>query len=350
MPERRIDLRSDTFTLPGAAMRRAMAEAEVGDDVWGEDPTVRRLEEHVADRLNKQAAVYVPSGTMGNLIGVLVHTRPGDEVILDRDSHIAYYEVAGTAVVGGVQLRTLDWPRGAPSAVEVEAAIRSDDVHQPPSRLLCLENTHNRRGGLAVTEAATSGAAQVAHEHGLQVHCDGARLFNAAVALQTTPAALVAQCDTVSVCLSKGLGAPVGSVLVGDGERIGEARRWRKRLGGGMRQAGVIAAGALWALEHNVERLAEDHANARRLAELVGCLPGIEVVSVPVPTNIVMLRTRDSATALAREAATAGVLLTAMGPHLLRATTHLGIDADAVEEVGSLLTAMLSGSPKSVPA
>ncbi|GAC1339089.1 MAG: GntG family PLP-dependent aldolase [Candidatus Dormibacteria bacterium] len=350
MSEAPIDLRSDTFTLPDPAMRRAMADAEVGDDVWGEDPTVRRLEERVAGLLDKRAAVYVPSGTMGNLIGVLVHTRPGDEVVIDRDSHIAFYEVAGTAVVGGVQLRTLDWTEGVPTAGEVAAAVRTEDIHQPVSRLLCLENTHNRRGGLAVSAAATTAAAGAAHNHGLQVHCDGARLFNAAVALKTAPASLVAACDTVSVCLSKGLGAPVGSVLAGDSDAIGRARRWRKRLGGGMRQAGVIAAGALWALEHNVDRLAEDHANARRLAGLLSELPGIDLVEVAVPTNIVMLRTRSPAAEVADRARLAGVLLAPMGQHQLRATTHLGVDREAIEEVGRRLRAALDRQPDSVPA
>jgi len=350
MSEAPIDLRSDTFTLPDPAMRRAMAEAEVGDDVWGEDPTVRRLEEQVAGRLDMRAAVYVPSGTMGNLIGALVNTRPGDEVILDRESHLAVYEVAGTAVVGGLQLRTLDCPAGVPSAAEVVAAIRPPDIHQPASRLLCLENTHNRRGGMAVSASAMDAAAAAAHEHGLRVHCDGARLLNAAVALGVDPSRLVAGCDTVSVCLSKGLGAPVGSVLAGDAESIDEARRWRKRLGGGMRQAGVIAAGGLWALDHNIDRLADDHVNARRLAELLAELPGIELVEVPVPTNIVMLRTRAPAAALADQARRAGVLMTSMGPDLLRATTHLGVDAEAVEEVGRRLRAVLQRVPDPVSA
>src|SRR6202162_1437861 len=265
MPEP-VDLRSDTLTVPDDDMRTVMARAEVGDDVWGEDPTVRRLEEEMARRLGKQSGVFVPSGTMGNLACVAAQTRPGDEGIADSEAHVVIYEVGATAIVAGIQLRLLDTPDGIPDADHVIAAVRETNIHQPVSSLLCIENTHNRRGGAAIDPERVRAAARAAHDLGLRVHCDGARLFNAAVALGVSPASLVDECDTVTICVSKGLGAPVGSVVAGDAPIVDAVRRWRKRLGGGMRQAGVIAAAGLYALEHNVERLAEDHANARVIA------------------------------------------------------------------------------------
>jgi threonine aldolase len=341
MAETRIDLRSDTFTVPDRQMRRVMADAEVGDDVWGEDPTVRRLEEAIAEALGKAAAMYVPSGTMANLCAVAAQTRPGDEVISDAEGHLVVYEVAGGAVVAGVQLRAVDAPAGVPSAAVVEAAVRPPNIHHPRSRLLALENTHNRRGGLAVDASAVAEAAGAAHRHGMAVHCDGARLFNAAVALDCPAATLVERCDTVSVCFSKGLGAPVGSALAGDDGTLEEARRWRKRLGGGMRQAGIIAAAALHALEHNVDRLAEDHAHARLLVDLLSDCPGVRVVRPAVPTNIVMLETGAPADEVAERAAAQGVLTTVMDRHLLRCMTYLGIDAGAVRRAGRVLRAVL---------
>jgi threonine aldolase len=339
--ESRIDLRSDTFTTPDRAMRRAMAEAEVGDDVWGEDPTVRRLEEAIAERLGKRAAMYVPSGTMANLCAVAAQTRPGDEVISDTEAHLVVYEVAGGAVVAGVQLRGVDAPAGVPTAAAVEAAVRPDNVHHPRSRLLALENTPNRRGGLAVDAGAVAEAADAAHRHGLLVHCDGARLFNAAVALDCPAPTLVERCDSVSVCFSKGLGAPVGSALAGDPDTLEEARRWRKRLGGGMRQAGVIAAAALHALEHNVDRLAEDHAHARLLVDLLSDVPGVEVVRPAVPTNIVLLETAAPAVEVVERAAAEGVLVTVMDRHLVRCMTYLGVDSGAVRRAARTLRSVL---------
>jgi threonine aldolase len=344
MADPRVDLRSDTFTVPDRQMRRVMAEAEVGDDVWGEDPTVRRLEETVAARLGKATAVYVPSGTMANLCGVAAQTRPGDEVITDAEGHLVVYEVASGAVIAGVQLRAIDAPGGVPTAAAVEAAVRPANIHHPRSRLLALENTHNRRGGLAAGPDAVAEAAQAAHRHGLRVHCDGARLFNAAVALDCPPATLVEHCDTVSVCFSKGLGAPVGSALAGDADTIEEARRWRKRLGGGMRQAGVIAAAALHALVHNVDRLGEDHAHARLLVDLLSDSPGARVLRPAVPTNIVMLETEAPAAEVAERAAAHGVLTAVMDRHLLRCMTYLGIDASAVRRAGRVLRTVLRES------
>jgi threonine aldolase len=336
-----IDLRSDTFTVPDEGMRRAMASAEVGDDVWGEDPTVNRLEERVAALLGKQAAVYVPSGTMGNLAAVCAQTRPGDEIVVDRENHVVVYEAAGAAAVAGVQMRQLDPASGVPSAAEVEAAVRPPDLHQPVSRLLWLENTHNRRGGAALHASLIDAAAGAAHRHGMRVHCDGARLFNAAVALDASPAELVAHCDSVSVCLSKGLGAPVGSVLAADAATIAEARRWRKRLGGGMRQAGIIAAAGLYALEHNVERLQDDHANARLLADALGGVRGVSLRLPEVPTNIVLALCPRPAVEVVERAAAAGVLVTDMGGPLLRCMTYLGVSREDVQEAASRLRGVL---------
>jgi len=337
-----IDLRSDTFTVPDEGMRRAMASAEVGDDVWGEDPTVNRLEEQVASLLGKDAAVFVPSGTMGNLVAVCAQTRPGDEIIVDRENHLVVYEVAGTAVVGGVQMRHLDPASGVPSAAEVEAAVRTPNIHHPVSRLLCLENTHNRRGGAALDASLIDAAADAAHRHGMRVHCDGARLFNAAAALDCAPAELVASCDSVSVCLSKGLGAPVGSVLAADASTIAEARRWRKRLGGGMRQAGILAAAGLYALEHNVERLHDDHANAALLAAALGGVPGVRLQLPAVPTNIVLALCPRPAAEVVERAAAVGVLVTDMGGPLLRCMTYLGVSREDAQEAASRLRGVLT--------
>ena len=337
-----VDLRSDTLTVPDAGMRAAMASAEVGDDVWGEDPTVRRLEQEVSRRLGKHAAVYVPSGTMGNLACVAAQTRPGDEVIADSQAHVVIYEAGGTAIVAGVQLRLLHSVDGIPDADAVMAAVRETDVHQPVSSLLCIENTHNRRGGGAVDADRVHLAARAAHSLGLRVHCDGARLFNAAVALGVTPADLVDECDTVTVCVSKGLGAPVGSVVAGDVPVIDEVRRWRKRLGGGMRQAGIIAAAGIYGLEHNIERLAEDHTNAGIIAETLLGSPGATVRTPSVPTNIVLIETHDAAGDVAVKLARDGVLVTVMGGHTIRCVTHLGIDAADARRAAEVIAALLA--------
>jgi threonine aldolase len=338
----RVDLRSDTLTVPDAGMRAAMASAEVGDDVWGEDPTVRRLEEEMARLLGKEAAVFVPSGTMGNLACVAAQTRPGDEIIADAQAHLVTYEVGGTAIVAGVQLRALDCVDGIPDAGSIDAAVRDPDIHQPVTTLLSIENTHNRRGGAAIDAERMAGAALAAHNRGLRVHCDGARLFNAAVALGVTPATLVAECDTVTVCVSKGLGAPVGSVVAGDTGTIASVRRWRKRLGGGMRQVGVIAAAGLYALEHNVARLAEDHANARLIADgLAGC-PGVTLRRPAVATNIVMFDTLAPAAELAARMSEQNVLVSTMGPRTLRCVTHLDVSAAGAQRAAGVVARVLS--------
>ena len=339
MPTNHIDLRSDTLTVPDAGMRAAMAAAEVGDDVWGEDPTVRALEERVAALLGKDAAVFVPSGTMGNLASVAAQTVRGDEVIADSRAHIVLYEVGGAAAIAGVQVRTIECEDGIPDAEMVAAAVREPDIHNPVTRLLCIENTHNRRGGAAATVERVQSCADAAHRAGLRVHCDGARLFNAAIAVGCTVAALAAPCDTVSVCLSKGLGAPVGSVVSGEGDVIAEVRRWRKRLGGGMRQAGVLAAAGMYALDHNVDRLADDHANAARM---VRCLKGAgrcRVVWPAVPTNIVLIETDEPAELVVARAAEAGVLISRAAPHAVRCVTHLGVGGDECESAASVIAA-----------
>jgi threonine aldolase len=335
-----VDLRSDTFTMPDAAMRRVMADAEVGDDVWGEDPTVRRLEEEMAARLGKEAAVFVPSGTMGNLASLAAHTRPGDAVIVDSQSHIVLNEAGGLGAVAGVIQYVVDAAGGAPTAAQVTAALREPDIHHPVARLLWLENTHGGRAATAVPVAAVDAAASTARSAGVRVHCDGARLFNAAVALGVDAARLVRDCDTVSVCLSKGLGAPVGSVVSGDVASITEVRLWRKRLGGGMRQSGILAAAGLYALEHNVERLAEDHANAAVLAAELRDAPGVDVVEAPVPTNMVMFDSPLTAAEVISAAAERGVLVGSVGRRRIRCVTHRDVDAGAVRHAATSLRSL----------
>jgi threonine aldolase len=285
---RTVELRSDTFTRPTEAMRRAMYEAEVGDDVWNEDPTVHQLEELAAERLGKEAAVFLSSGTQGNLIGLLSHARPGSEVLVGHETHIFNAEAAGTAVVGGLQLRTLPNDRhGGILPEAIRAAIRSDDPHNPPTGCLALENSHNRCGGTVLSAVDIAEMVEPVQSRGIPIHVDGARIFNAAVALQVSADALTRDVDSITFCLSKGLGAPIGALLCGTSAFIERARRWRKLLGGGMRQVGVIAAAGIVALETGVERLAEDHANARLLAVGLAEIPELYVDLASVQTNIV---------------------------------------------------------------
>lgn len=332
-----IDLRSDTVTKPTPAMRRAMADAEVGDDVYGEDPTVNRLEAMVAERLGKEAAVFVPSGTMGNLIAVLSHCGRGDEMILGDQSHIFHYEQGGSAAVGGVHPRTLpNRADGTIDLAQIEDAIRSDNEHYPVTRLIALENTHNRCGGAVLTPAYIDSVGALAKTRGIKLHIDGARLWNAAVALGESPARLVAAADSVSVCFSKGLAAPVGSAVAGAHEFIRRARRMRKQVGGGMRQAGVLAAAAIVALEQMVERLAEDHANAAQLARGLAAIDGIALDPATVSTNIVYFDvTKPGWTAAKLSAALAeqGVLANATGSQRLRAVTNYHITAANIQRV-----------------
>jgi threonine aldolase len=288
MSNRSVELRSDTFTRPTAGMRRAMAEAEVGDDVWNEDPTVHRLEARAADLTGKEAALFVSSGTQGNLIGILSHTERGDEIVIGDQSHVFRYEVGGTAVVGGLQVYALpNTARGRIASDAVRAAIRGSDIHEPRTGCIALENTHNRCGGAVLRVDEVAEIADIAHDRGVPLHLDGARVFNAATALGVPVSAITAPVDSVTFCLSKGLGAPVGSLLCGSTGYIARARKWRKLLGGGMRQAGVLAAAGLYVLDEHVERLAEDHANARLLAEGLAEIPGIRIDLTAVESNLV---------------------------------------------------------------
>jgi threonine aldolase len=326
-----IDLRSDTVTQPTPAMRRAMAEAEVGDDVFGEDPTVNELERATAGLLGKEAAMFVPSGTMANQLAVRLHTRTGDEVLIETGSHIYNNEAGAAASLSGVTCRTLAGRRGIFTAADLLAALRPADVHHAPATLVCVENTHNAGGGSIWPLETLSELADAAHARGLKVHMDGARLWNAAVASGIPEREFTARCDSVYVCYSKSLGAPVGSALAGDAEFIARGRRFRKQFGGGMRQAGLIAAGALYALRHHRDRLAEDHANARALAEGLARIPGVELDPETVTTNIVRFRIPGAdAPAMAKRLQAHGVALFGNKPDSFRAVTHLMISPEDV--------------------
>lgn len=287
----RADFRSDTVTRPTEAMLSAMLAAEVGDDVLGDDPTVKKLEEKTASLAGMEAAVFVPSGTMGNQIALATHCRPGDAVILEAESHIVYYEGGSPGVIAGVVTRTLPGVDGRMDPADIAAHATKRSEHTPGSVLLCLENTHNRSGGMILTPEQMAEYRTVAEEHGMRVHLDGARVFHACVALGVPLSAITKHVDSVSICFSKGLGAPVGSVLCGSTEFIREARFWRKRLGGGMRQAGFLAAAGLYCLDHMVDRLEEDHARARRLGAALAQIPGLTVHQDRIVTNFVMVHT-----------------------------------------------------------
>ena len=333
-----VDLRSDTLTLPTPEMREAMARAEVGDDVWGEDPTVQRLEAAAAALLGTEAGLFVASGTMGNLVSVVAHTRAGQEVVLDLDSHIYNYEVAGSTVVGNVQMRPVKTERGFLTPEQVQESVRPANIHIPVTGLVCLENTHNRHGGTCCAPEEIAAVAAVAHAAGVPVHMDGARLFNAAVALKRDPREFVRPVDSVTFCLSKGLAAPVGSVVCGSAAFIERARRVRKMIGGGMRQAGILAAAGLVSLERMVDRLAEDHANAATLAEAVGAMPGLAVDRASVQTNIVIIRidrgddprSRAATEELVKGCAARKVKIHAMAPSAIRCVTHKDVDAEDI--------------------
>jgi threonine aldolase len=331
-----VDLRSDTVTKPTPEMRQAMANAEVGDDVFGDDPTVNRLQEVAADVMGKEAGLFVPSGTMGNLAAILAHCQRGDEVIIGNKNHSFVFEAGGLSALGGVNsYQVPNQPDGSLRLDDVEAAIRPDDAHFPVSRLVCLENTHNRCGGTVQTVAYTQQVAALAHSHQLRVHLDGARIFNAAVALHVQASALADSADSVTFCLSKGLCAPVGSVLCGTGDFIHSAHRARKMLGGGMRQAGVLAAAGLVALARMVSRLEEDHARARRLAEGLANMRGLQLDPGTPATNMVFFNLGPeiglSAPELAELLRAAGILVAASGPRRFRFVTHYWIDDAAVD-------------------
>jgi threonine aldolase len=340
-----IDLRSDTVTLPSPQMREAICRAELGDDVFGEDPTVNRLEQMAAERVGKQAALLVPSGTMGNLASILTHCGRGTEVILGDQCHTFIYEAGGISALGGIHPRPLlNQPDGTLRLEAIEAAIRPDNVHFPRTRLICLENTHNRCSGAVLTPEYMAQVAALARRHGLAVHLDGARIFNAAVALNVDVRDLTREVDSLSFCLSKGLAGPVGSVICGSAAFIAEARRTRKILGGGMRQAGILAAAGIVALGEMVERLREDHDNAARLARGMAQIEGLSVALARVQTNIVYIDvTRGGLVAeeLVKQLGGAGVKVLSTGPTRLRAVTHYGITADDIDQTLLALTRVM---------
>jgi threonine aldolase len=339
-----VDLRSDTFTRPTAAMRAAMAAADVGDDVWGEDPTARALEARAAELLGKPAALFVPSGTMANQIALLLHCRPGDEVIVSRSAHLRLYESGAGAAWAGVQFAEVGGADGRFDVAQMEEWVLPRDRNLPRTRLCALENTHNRGGGRVWPQAQVVEVAARARHHGLALHLDGARIWNAAAASGLPERELAAPFDTVSACFSKGLGAPVGSVIAGSADDVERARRFRKMLGGGMRQVGVLCAAALYALEHHRARLADDHVNARRLAAGLAGVAGVGVDPDKVDTNIVIFEVAGVTSAeLARRVEASGVRLHAIAPTRLRAVTHLDVDAAGIDRAIAAVRAALAG-------
>ena len=323
-----IDLRSDTVTRPTPAMLAAMTAAPVGDDVFGEDPTVNELEARLADLLGMEAALFVPTGTMANQIAVRVHCRPGDELLIEETSHVYVWEAGGPAALSGVTCRTVPGDRGLLDVARLDGKVRPDDMHYARTRLVCLENTHNRGGGTVYPLETVRAVSAWAKANGLAMHLDGARLWNAVTATGVAAREWARHFDTVAVCFSKGLGAPVGSALAGPRNLMAHARRVRKLFGGGMRQAGVLAAACLYALDHHVERLAEDHVNAQLLAAAVAAVPGLTLVPAQVETNLVWFEVDarlGTARAVADRLKGQGVLVAALGQQTIRAVTHLDV-------------------------
>ena len=348
-----LEFRSDTFTLPTPAMRKAMAEAEVGDDQYGEDPTVNRLEERAASIVGKEAGVYVASGMLGNLCGVLSQTQRGDEVILGDMAHIYQNEMGAFTVLGGIHGRTVPNRDGMPSLEDIASAIRPVSPNLPRSALLCLENSHNNCGGAVITPAQTRAAAGLAHERGMKVHLDGARIFNAAAALGVDPIELTDPVDTVQFCFSKGLSAPVGSILCGSKETVVRARKVRKLLGGAMRQAGVIAAAALVGLETMRERLVEDHVNARALADGLAAIRGVKIDAAKVVTNIVSFEmTALDAGEFQKACAERGLRISRYlgNSPRLRMVTHANVSRADVDAALAIMNGVLSGKREPVTA
>lgn len=330
-----IDLRSDTVTKPSPEMRRAMAEAVVGDDVFGEDPTVNRLQERVAALLGKEAALFVPSGSMANLVAISAHTERGDEVIIEKNGHTFNYESGSVCAAAGIQLHPLLGERGVLDAAQIEAAIRPPDHHFPPTRLIVLENTHNRGGGTVYPIEKIGEIRELALSRGIQMHLDGARLWNACVASGRRPSEYARYFDSLMMCFSKGLGAPIGSVVVGSKDYIEVAHRYRKLYGGGMRQVGVIAAAAQYALDHNVDRLAEDHDHAKMLAQALAGCPGVALNPDLVETNIIIFDVSSSGRSgpdIVQDFREQGVLMLATGPASIRAVTHLDVSKENIEK------------------
>jgi len=340
MPEQRwIDLRSDTVTKPSERMRAAMADAEVGDDVYGEDPTINRLEKRAADLFGKEAALFVPTGTMGNTIAIKLHTNHGEEVLCEARSHILDYELSMMAWFAGCIARTVHTEDGVMSWKQIESALRPPGPHNAPTTLITLENTHNMAGGTVYPQPAIDEICAQAHHRGLKVHVDGARVFNASVATNTPVSRIVRDADSVMFCLSKALGAPVGSLLVGTAEAISRARPYRKRLGGGMRQAGVLAAAGLIAIEDSPQRLQEDHQNARYLAQRLSQVPGLVLDASRVSTNIVIFDISGlglSTSAFSSDLKSRGVLANGINPTQMRLVTHLDVSRQQCEQAADI--------------
>jgi len=342
-----IDLRSDTVTRPSPGMREAMARAEVGDDQYGEDPTVNRLQERVADLLGKEAALWLPTGTMANHVALRVFTRPGDDVVVSRESHAMWHETGAAAANTGVQFSEVGTGGTFTAADFLAARKPRGHMMYPPTTLVEVEDTHNRAGGIVFPPDDSLGICEAARAHGVASYLDGARLFNAAVAGGRRPADVAAPFDLVSISLSKGLGAPGGSVLAGTREHIGTAIRYRRMAGGAMRQVGIFAAAGLYALDHNVERLAEDHANARILAEFLGRSPRVILDPGTVQTNIIVFRLADGgsdAPAVAARASERGIRVFALGPRAIRAVTHLDVSPEACRRAGELLLEVIDAT------
>ncbi|HTY11285.1 MAG TPA: GntG family PLP-dependent aldolase [Bacteroidota bacterium] len=339
-----IDLRSDTVTKPSAAMRQAMANAEVGDDVFGEDPTVVQLQEKVAALLGKEKALYVPSGVMSNQLAIKAQTEPGDEIICEQDAHIFNYETAAPSLISSVQVKTIPGTKGVICAGQLESAIRPKVYYMPRSRMVCLENTHNRAGGTIYPIDEIERISSFARSHEMLMHLDGARLWNAWVATGIHPREYAKHFDSVSVCFSKGLGAPIGSAVAASAATIERVHKWRKVFGGGMRQAGIIAAGAVYALDHNVERLKEDHEKAKFLAEKISSIPKLSLDLDAVQTNIIIVNTEgtgkkpDEIIALLK---TQGLLVTLGSYNSIRAVMHLDVSMDQVKQAGDILLSTL---------
>ncbi len=331
-----IDLRSDTVTKPTEEMRQAIYRAEVGDDVYQDDPTVNYLEELAAEMLGKEGALFVSSGTQGNIISLLTHTKRGDEVILEKNAHIYLYEVAGMAALGGLMVNRLEGNRGFMDPSEVENAVRAENVHYPDTTLLCVENTHNYAGGAVITIEQQNELRKIADKYDLKMHLDGARFFNAVTALECDPKELAKPYDSIQFCLSKGLGAPVGSLVVGSKEFIKKARRYRKMLGGGMRQAGIIAAAGIYALQNNISRLKDDHENAKYLAEELASVEGISLIYDQIDTNIIYFNVDSNiinASDFCQELRNENILANPSGETKVRFVTHLGVNREDCEKV-----------------
>jgi threonine aldolase len=330
-----IDLRSDTVTKPTEDMRLAIYRAEVGDDVYQDDPTVNHLEKLAAEMLGKEAALFVSSGTQGNIVSLLTHTKRGDEVILEKNAHIFLYEVAGMAALGGLMANRIQGNRGFMSPEDVEAVIRTKNVHYPDTTVLCVENTHNYAGGAVISLQQQLKLREVADKYNLKMHLDGARFFNAMTALNCDPKELAEPYDSIQICLSKGLGAPVGSLILGSKDFIEKARRYRKMLGGGMRQAGIIAAGGIFALENNIARLKEDHDNAKYLASEISSIDGLKLVYDQIDTNIIYFNIETekiNAVEFCNKLKENDILANPSGEKKVRFVTHLGVNKTDCEK------------------